>query len=243
MRTLTTIAVDGRLVKWARESAGLSLEAAAKKAKVRPAIFGEWERTRAYRTPRQLEELANTFKRPVASFFLPEPPREPGLPADFRWCAARNSPLPSPSTRASLSDVLGDCSASSGSLRAKLLGEAQRPPLLRITRKDSPEDAGVRARAALGLTVKEQTDGRLRAILTEWRQRIEDSGSLVFQFPMHTDEVSGFSLANGVPAIVLNKRSPSPPRLHSGTRVGTLPPRRTRTLQRRRRLHLQRRGR
>ena len=202
-----TIAVDGRLVKWARESAGLSLETAAKKAKVRPAIFAEWERTRAYRTPRQLEALADAFKRPVASFFLPEPPREPALPADFRIAATAGPLAFSFETRLAirrarrLQRVFRELAGE--------LGEAAPPRRLEITRKDSPEEAGAISREALGIAAEEQAKWRVPDVaLRAWRVRIEAFGVLVFQFPMKSEEVSGFSLSNGAPAVVLNKRDP-----------------------------------
>lgn len=81
-----TIAVDGRLVKWARESAGLSDAALVKKLGIKDrAKLTAWEApgARANLTPRQLERLSDATKRPLAAFFLPEPPAEPILP-DFR---------------------------------------------------------------------------------------------------------------------------------------------------------------
>lgn len=200
-----TIAVDGRLVKWARESAGLSLEAAAKKAKVRPAVFAEWERTKAYRTARQLEALADAFKRPVASFFLPEPPREPALPADFRMVPAQEAPSLSFETRLAirrarrLQRIFRELSAE--------LGEADHPPRLRITRNEPPEEAGTRARDALGVAIEDQARWEEPEVaLKAWRASFEALGVLVFQFAMEKEKVSGFSLSNGVPVIVLNRR-------------------------------------
>lgn len=208
MAKAKTLAVDGRLVKWARESAGLSLEVAAKKAKVRPAIFAEWERTRAYRTPRQLESLADAFKRPVASFFLPEPPREPSLPADFRLAQTDNPPSFSFETRLAirrarrLQRIYSELVEELGSR----VREPERLGPLSIRRKESPEAAATRARSALGITIEEQTAWRDTAeALRAWRARIEAQHVLVFQFAMNPDEVSGFSISS-TPVVVLNKK-------------------------------------
>lgn len=200
-----TIAVDGRLVRWARESAGLSLEDAAKKAKVEPAIFAEWERTRAYRTPRQLEALADAFKRPVASFFLPGPPREPDLPADFRIAPTQKPGAFSFETRLAirrarrLQRIFRELAAE--------LGEREQLRRLDISRSDSPEEAAAKARRTLGIEIAEQAKWRKLAVaLRAWRARIESLGVVVFQFPMPPDEASGFSLSDGSPVIVLNKK-------------------------------------
>ncbi|HET9315219.1 MAG TPA: helix-turn-helix transcriptional regulator, partial [Vicinamibacteria bacterium] len=67
---------------WAREAAGLTPQAAAKKIGVSPKKLAQWETPGAAErpTPRQLEKLADAVKRPVATFFLPAPPVEPPLP-------------------------------------------------------------------------------------------------------------------------------------------------------------------
>jgi transcriptional regulator with XRE-family HTH domain len=91
-----TIDVDVSLVRWARESAGLSVQAAAKKVGVKPDKFELWETAGVPERPTatQLERLADAVKRPVATFFLPEPPAEPPLPADFRKPPTAKAPAP-----------------------------------------------------------------------------------------------------------------------------------------------------
>jgi Zn-dependent peptidase ImmA (M78 family) len=94
----------------------------------------------------------------------------------------------------------------------ELGGITQRPPLpeKRITRSTPPESAARQARALLGLTVAEQAQWRnAPTALRQWRQKFEDLGYLVFQFAMPADEISGFSLADTAPAVVLNKKDPA----------------------------------
>jgi Zn-dependent peptidase ImmA (M78 family)/transcriptional regulator with XRE-family HTH domain len=202
-----TIDVDPALVRWAREAAGLTPQSAAKKLGVHPTKLAEWETPGAMErpTPRQLEKLADVVKRPVATFFLPAPPAEPPLPADFRRApAAVTGPEPlSPAARLAIR-------------RARRLqqvfvelGEVPARMTLRtgLTRTTPAEVAAREARALLGATVAEQAQwNEPRIALNEWRQRFERSGHLVFQFSMPPDEISGFSLATTVPVVVLNKK-------------------------------------
>ena len=77
MAKTATIDVDSELIRWARESSGLSVLQAAKRVGVKPRLFEEWEGTAGRPTARQLERLADAVKRPVATFFMPTPPMNP----------------------------------------------------------------------------------------------------------------------------------------------------------------------
>ena len=84
MTKTVTATIEPELLKWARETAGFSLDDAAKKIQIKPERLDACERGDAYLTFRQLGEIANAYKRPVALFYLAAPPRqEPGI-HDFR---------------------------------------------------------------------------------------------------------------------------------------------------------------
>jgi Zn-dependent peptidase ImmA (M78 family)/transcriptional regulator with XRE-family HTH domain len=73
-----------KILTWAREESGLSVPEVARRFKKTQAIIEAWERGDEAPTFRQLVELANYYKRPVAAFFLPSiPPRTP-KPHDYR---------------------------------------------------------------------------------------------------------------------------------------------------------------
>src|SRR5437870_1805589 len=76
--------VNPELLRWARESLGLDIEAAAKKVNVKPAQLQSWERDEKRPTIKQLRKLANVYKRPLAVFYLPAPPRTFDALRDFR---------------------------------------------------------------------------------------------------------------------------------------------------------------
>jgi Zn-dependent peptidase ImmA (M78 family)/transcriptional regulator with XRE-family HTH domain len=72
------------ILKWARDEIGLEVPVVAKRFNKTDAIIEAWERGEEAPTFRQLVELANYYKRPVAAFFLPSiPPRTP-KPHDHR---------------------------------------------------------------------------------------------------------------------------------------------------------------
>jgi Zn-dependent peptidase ImmA (M78 family)/transcriptional regulator with XRE-family HTH domain len=203
----TTIKVDPDLIRWARESAGLSVPEVAKRVGVQRDKIEEWESTLGLPTPRQLERLADAVKRPVAAFFLPGRPVEPPAPIDFR---AASGSRPELSSRLRLlirrtRRLMRIYEELSGEPAAVRVPEPSRIPL-KVTRTEPASVAAGRIRNALDVSWREQASwGGPKAALSEWRKRVERNRALVFQFNMPQETVSGFSLANGVPAIVLNK--------------------------------------
>lgn len=203
-----TIDVDPSLITWAREASGLSPQAAAKKVGVRPEKLIEWETPGATGrpTPRQLEKLADAVKRPVATFFLPLPPIEPALPVDFRRPLSPTEPTAlSSASRLAIRRArrLQQAYVEMASITDRATTTTSPP----ITRAMRPEIAARHARELLGVTTAEQAQWRDAAsALRQWRQRFENLGYLIFQFAMPPEEISGFSLADTVPAVVLNKK-------------------------------------
>ncbi|MCP4218208.1 MAG: helix-turn-helix transcriptional regulator [bacterium] len=71
------IPVTPSVLKWARESAGMDIPEVAHKMKKTVETIALWETGEAAPTYIQLEKLAyQVYKRPLALFFFPEPPKE-----------------------------------------------------------------------------------------------------------------------------------------------------------------------
>ena len=70
--------INPKILVWARERAGYSIEEIALKLKRKSTIeISNWESGKSVPTYAQLEKLAYTYyKRPLAIFFLPSPPPE-----------------------------------------------------------------------------------------------------------------------------------------------------------------------
>src|SRR5262245_50265445 len=77
--------VNASVLRWARESQGYSVTDVAARLKRDPAEVAAWEAGESTPTYPQLETLAySVYKRPLAVFFLPEPPPEPTPQTEFR---------------------------------------------------------------------------------------------------------------------------------------------------------------
>ncbi len=73
-----------RMLEWVREKANFGLSAAARKLAIDSERLAEWERGDSRPTIPQLRKAAKLYKRPLAAFYLPEPPRDFTLPNDYR---------------------------------------------------------------------------------------------------------------------------------------------------------------
>ena len=76
--------VKPELLSWARRSAGLDVDQAAKKIPVKPERLASWERGESRPTVKQLRKLGRVYRRPLAIFYLPEPPLDFHPMHDFR---------------------------------------------------------------------------------------------------------------------------------------------------------------
>ena len=86
------IPVNPQILKWARESLGLSTEDVANIFDAKTVIsevVAAWESGKMFPTYPQLETLAyKIYERPLALFFFPEPPEEEAVSAQFRSLSA-----------------------------------------------------------------------------------------------------------------------------------------------------------
>lgn len=76
--------VEPSVLRWARQSIGLTPLAAARKIGVPADRVERWEAGTAQPTVAQLREAARVYKRPLAVFFLSEPPTDFDAMHDFR---------------------------------------------------------------------------------------------------------------------------------------------------------------
>lgn len=202
--------ITPEVLLWARESSGFTLEQAAKSASVKPEKVASWERGEDQPTIRQLRLLANKYKRPIAVFYLPAPPKDFQALRDFRRLPGQVATPESPALRLEVRraqfrrDVAID-------LFREL---SEEPPTFGVVGdlSEEPEALAEAIRAALGITLGEQATWRQPyAILNGWRNRLEQAGVLVFQFSgVEMEEARGFSIADQpLPVVAVNiKDSP-----------------------------------
>lgn len=76
--------VEPSVLRWARETIGLTPVAAARKLQLPDTRVAEWETGSATPTIAQLRKAADVYKRPLAVFFLSMPPMDFDAMRDFR---------------------------------------------------------------------------------------------------------------------------------------------------------------
>ena len=207
------------MLSWARSDAGYTLERAAERTHYTVERLREWEGGESKPTIPQLRALAHVYRRPLAAFFLQEPP--PGfqpaadfrrLPdAELRWTPELRALLRRTATQQkTYLELLAD------------LGD-EPPELPHPPDTDDAETVGEFARETLRVSLEAQGGWRDEsAALRGWTRAVEDAGALV----LHTsttrgqtippEEMLGFSAGGPVPAVVLNGKD------HARRRVFTL---------------------
>lgn len=173
--------VEPAVLAWGRKSAALSLAEAARKVGVAEARLKAWEAGTDAPTLPQLRKLAAAYKRPLAVFFLPNPPNELGFSAlrDFRRLRPDQRQTFSPEVAYEIRAAQERGTVASGILED--LGSA--PPAFDLTARvtDDPKTLARRVRDTLGITLAKQTAWRDPAeAFRAWRDAMEGAGVLVF---------------------------------------------------------------
>jgi Zn-dependent peptidase ImmA (M78 family) len=196
------IAINGDVITWARERAGLSPEEAAQKF---PKI-GAWEAGTASPSYPQLESMADEFRIPIAVFFFPERPNVPRVEETFRTLPdAEFARLPR-----RIQFLLRKAKAFQLGLHELTQG---RNPAERLITRDveftarmSADAVAARVRDYLGVSLEQQSAWRnVDEALKEWRQALYRVGIFVFKDAFREESFSGFSLYDDVfPIIYVN---------------------------------------
>jgi len=196
--------ISKKVLTWARLSAGLSLEEAVTKSGFPMEKLMAWERGEAVPSYPQLEKLAyQAYKRPVALFFLPEPPAEPPITQDFRNLTNAEAEHLGYKTRLALRKAK-HVQALMEELRPK--GERARLLDFKVTTKEDPTKVAARFRTFIGLTIEDQKRFRPGDNVSQFRPYVENLGVVVLKLEMPLEEARGFALTGDHPVIVLNTK-------------------------------------
>ena len=202
--------VTPALVRWARTTAGFDVATAAKRLKVTAATVDAWEAGTKPPSLAQLRKMVTLYKRPLAIFYLPEPPQGFTPLRDFRTVSGQRRPLESP--RLAIETRRAHQRREAALEIAALLGEE--PPPFTVTAALTRDATAVAhaLRAHLGVSLAEQYEWRDQYVaLNGWKRAVERAGALVFQTEsLPVSEARGFSLALfPLPVVALNsKESP-----------------------------------
>jgi Zn-dependent peptidase ImmA (M78 family)/DNA-binding XRE family transcriptional regulator len=194
------------LLVWARESASLTQEAIAKKIGVKVDRIRGWENGQDHPSIAQLRNFAAATKRPLAVFYLAEPPLTFDALHDFR--AVATSAVRAATTPGLAFEIRKAYDRREWAL--ELMTDLQLTPPnfeVRLGLRDDPEVAAGKIRAALGVRIEEQSRWRVdNEAFREWRGLLERAGILTFQATnLELDEARGFSISlKPLPVVVAN---------------------------------------
>ena len=191
-------------------TSGFETAVAARKLKVTVATVDAWEDGSRAPSLAQLRKMARLYKRPLAVFYLPEPPRGFTPLRDFRTLDGERRTIATP--RLALETRRAHQRREAALELVAALGEA--PPVISVTASvaDNPAVVAAALRETLGVRFEEQFAWKDAYVaLNGWKRAVEQAGALVFQtenLPMA--EARGFSLALfPLPVVALNsKESP-----------------------------------
>lgn len=196
--------VSPDVIRWARLSAGIPLEDAARGAHVDPAVLAEWEERDATPTARQLEQLADRYKRPVSVLLRVEPPAEPPMPVDFRRLPHGRRGALSPESRLAIRRA-----RRVQRVYRQLASDIDRAPQLAMNLREDPEAAAEFARGALGVAIESQLQWKSPdAAVRHWRVALESRGVLVLRLSIPVTELRGFSMPGTPPLIAISNKDP-----------------------------------
>lgn len=208
--------INPQILVWARESAGFYIEEAAKKIPVEADKLQNCEIGNDRLTISQLRKLCNVYKRPLAFFYLPNPPHQETIPKDFRRLPEDEEKNLSPNLRLEIRkakyrrevalDLFKELEIEIPKFKAKAI------------LSDEVYQVGKLVRTLLKVSFEQQEKIRKESLLNFWREKIEDLGVLVFSASLiDTKMMRGFSIDKyPLPIIVLNSKD------HHKARIFTL---------------------
>lgn len=207
MKHEPVVSIQPKVIRWARQTIGLSIAEVALRLKRPEEEIEAWETGEASPSYPQLEKLAyQIYKRPLAVFFLPEPPEEATPEREFRTLPQTDLQTLAPDT------YLQIRRAHAFQLALKELFDERNPSArcvwrnVSLSRVPSMIEQAAAIRNYLGISLEAQAKWKSDELaLKKWREAIEDAGIFVFKAPFKQKDISGFCLRDqDFPIIYLN---------------------------------------
>jgi Zn-dependent peptidase ImmA (M78 family)/transcriptional regulator with XRE-family HTH domain len=203
----TKALVTPALLTWAREDAGFTVNAAAKKLKVTPERLLSWENNTDQPSIPQARKVAELYRRPLALFYLEEPPKSFQAMHDYRRLPGQVAGVMSPAMKLELRRAQERRQAAVD--LAQDIEEPLKQFRPRCVATDDPETVGLKLREALGITIEDQALWHSSDVAwRQLRQHAEAAGVLVFLTTTYpVTEARGFSIAADVlPVVGVNRK-------------------------------------
>lgn len=205
--------ITPKVFKWARESAKMPIEVAAKKVNVPVERMSEWEEGEGYPTIRQAQNLAKAYKRPFALLFLPEVPNDFQPLQDFRKQGSKEFSTGSvfivrevQQKQAWISELYQED------------GEEKLPFIGRFSLKNNPIEVAEDILRTLGINPMQYHHSNP---ILEWIDRAESKGIFISRtsfihsrLKIALDEIQGFAIAEAfAPFVFINSEDWNAPQL------------------------------
>jgi Zn-dependent peptidase ImmA (M78 family) len=193
--------VNPEVFKWLRVSAGWSIEEVSRRIKTTPEIVKAFESGKKKPTLRQLKELSQAFRRPLAAFLLPEPRKEKPKPKDYRFIPNRKNVFDKKTILVlrkarSLQEI--------GKELSKNIDYETKAKIERVNLSDNPETIAKKYRKIFELTEEKQRKFKTPYEFFNYlRDILENMNILVFQFSMPVEDARGFVLSDESPAVIV----------------------------------------
>lgn len=192
------------VLKWARESAKLTIEVVAGKMGCDEKKIAAWENGQDLPTLKQAEKLCTLYRRPLAVFYLPEPPVDFETLRDFRRKDHRKE------YSTALTFMMREIQSRQAWLKEMLAetGEPSLPFIGRFTTHDAITEVARDIREILEVEDRPETNN----ILKYWIERVESKGIFVSlssfihsRMTLDVDEVRGFAISDKLaPFVFIN---------------------------------------
>lgn len=203
--------INIEVLKWARESLGLSIKDVAPRIKRTEKEIKEWEAGKSSPTYPQLEKLAyEIYKRPIAVFFFPNIPEEETPKTDFRTLPEAiidNLPVDiiklyrkAKIFQINLAELLDGLKPVSPNLIDKYT----------LTNSSNIKNIASNIREDIGINIIDQFSWRsLDIAFKKWRKAFEEKGIFVFKDAFSNEDFSGFCVYDETyPIIYINNSMP-----------------------------------
>ncbi len=195
------VEVNPKVFRWLRESSGWTVEELSRRLNTSAGIIEGFESGKRKPTLRQLNELSQAFKRPLAAFLLSVPIKEKPQPKDYRM-------LPDKTGVFDRKTILVLRKARSlqeiGRELSHNIDYKTKAKIERVKVSDNPLDIAKKYRKMFELTEEKQRKFKTPYELFNYlRDILEDMNILVFQFSMPTGDARGFVLVDEAPAVVV----------------------------------------
>ncbi len=208
------IEVKPEVFKWLRTSAGWTVEDVCKRLKTSVETLNGFELGEKTPTLRQLKDLSQAYKRPLAAFLLSKPIKEKTMPKDYRMLPGKKNVFDKKTIvvlrkARSLQEI--------GSALSRNINYPTKPKVERVKIYEKPDIIADEYRKIFGMTEEKQRKFKTPyELFNNLRDILEDMNILVFLFPMPLEDARGFVLTDESPnIIVVNSKDSIEARLFS----------------------------